>query len=224
MRETPVHLLPGSAGVSAMTTNASRLRRAHFAPAALALVIGLLFALSIRPAYANKDAEAFVQHAANDVMDVINNTSLSHRQKKQRIGDIVDEYVDSDAIADFSLGRHRRSATPHELDEFHQLFRDYITNYYVENLSNFEGATLKVTGSHSLGGRKGTIVTSVARAQDTDETEIDWRVRDSQIIDVRIANFWMALTLREQLDDVISRHGGRVSAAIDRLREMAQTS
>lgn len=206
-----------------MTTTVQPMRPQLLAPAALAMAITLTFACLSVPAHAaDSDAEAFIQQAADDAMAVINDDSLSHSAKKDKIGDIVDEYVDVEAIANYALGRHRRSASAAELSEFHDLFREYITNYYVENLSSLEGATLKVTGSRTLGGNQGTIVSSVAKAEGTEETEIDWRVRDGQIIDVKVASFWMALSLREQLDDVISRNGGKVSAAIDRLREMAE--
>jgi phospholipid transport system substrate-binding protein len=189
---------------------------------AAAFAAFLLFAFAAPPASAGKAAEEYVQELANEVMAIINDGALSERQKKSRISDIVDENLDIEGIALFTLGQYRKTATEDEIDAYVPVFREYLIEFYVGQLSQFEGATLTVTGSHDYGGQKGTIVTSEAEG-DGDTTEINWRViNNSSIMDVEIKGVWMALDLREQLVAVIDQNHGRVSAATERLKEIVE--
>jgi phospholipid transport system substrate-binding protein len=182
----------------------------------------LASALAAPPAFAGQAAETCVQELANEVMAIINDASLSERQKKSRIGDIADRNIDIKGIALFTLGQYRKSATQAEIDEYVPVFRLYLIEFYVGQLSQYEGMSFTVTGSRDIGGQKGTIVSSEANA-DGEITKINWRVvNNSSIMDVEIEGVWMALDLREQLVSVIDQNHGRVSAATERLKEIVE--
>jgi ABC-type transporter MlaC component len=182
----------------------------------------LLFALAAPPVIAGTPAETYVQELANKVMAIINDGSLSEPQKTSRISDIVDENIDIKAIALFTLGQYRKTATQGEIDAYVPVFRRYLIEFYVGQLSQYEGLSFTVTGSLDYGGQKGTIVTSQAEGAG-DTTKINWRVvNNSSIMDVEIEGVWMALDLREQLVSVIDQNHGRVSAATERLREIVE--
>jgi ABC-type transporter MlaC component len=184
------------------------------------LFVFLAFAVAARPAQAGQAAEAYVQGLADEVMDILNNDALSERQKTSQIAAILDSNLDIEAIALFALGQYRAGASQADLDDYVPAFRAYLIDFYVGQLSDLEGASLKVTGSHDYGGQKGTVVYSEAES-DGDTTEINWRVQNnSSIQDVQLEGVWMAQDLREQLVSVIDQNGGRVSAATERLKEI----
>jgi len=181
-------------------------------------VVGLSLAA---PARAGQAAEAYVQGIADDVMAIINDDGLSEKQKRSQLTAILDANIDIEAIALFCLGQYRQGASQADLDEYIPAFRAYLIDFYVGQLGDLEGAALKVTGSEDLGGQKGTVVYSEAEA-DGDTTEINWRVKgNSSIQDVEVEGVWVALDLREQLVSVIDENSGEISAATDRLKEIA---
>lgn len=182
-------------------------------------VIGLW--LAAPPAAAGTAAEAYVQGLADDVMAILNNDGLSENQKRSQLTSILDGNIDIEEIALFCLGQYRQGASQADLDEYIPAFRAYLIDFYIGQLSELEGATLKVTGSQDMGGQKGTVVYSEAES-DGDTTEINWRVQGSSSIrDVQVEGVWVALDLREQLVSVIDENGGDISAATERLKEIA---
>lgn len=184
-----------------------------------ALAVGLI--LLVAPARAGGAAEAYVQGLADETMAIVNNAKLSEKQKRSQLTSILDGNIDIAAIALFCLGQYRQSASQADLDKYVPAFRAYLIDFYIGQLTDLEGASLKVTGSEDLGGQKGTVVFSEARSGG-DTTEINWRVQNnSSIRDVEVEGVWVALNLREQLVSVIDEAGGDISAATERLKELA---
>lgn len=184
--------------------------------------VAVLLAIVPQPAAASKAAETYVQDLADQAMSVINDSSLSARQKKSELSDILDANIDIEKIAFFTLGQYRRDASDSDLAKYIPAFREYLIDFYVDKLSRYEGLTFKVTGSRDLGGQKGTVVCSEAMSAG-EPTEINWRVENSSTItDVEIDGVWMAQDLREQLVSVIGSNGGHISAATERLKEIAR--
>jgi phospholipid transport system substrate-binding protein len=196
--------------------------RLDFGSLGIAFAAFIFIALAAPPAWAGNAAETFVQELANEAMAIINDDALSARQKKAQMSDILDANIDIEGIALFTLGQYRKTATPAEIEDYVPMFRLYLIEFYIGKLSQYEGMSFTVTGSHDYGGQKGTVVTSDADV-DGDTTEINWRVlNNSSIMDVEIEGVWMALDLREQLVSVIDQNHGRVSAATERLKEIVE--
>jgi phospholipid transport system substrate-binding protein len=196
--------------------------RLDFGSLGIAFAAFIFIALAAPPAWAGNAAETFVQELANEAMAIINDDALSARQKKAQMSDILDANIDIEGIALFTLGQYRKTATPAEIEDYVPMFRLYLIEFYIGKLSQYEGMSFTVTGSHDYGGQKGTVVTSEADV-DGDTTEINWRVlNNSSIMDVEIEGVWMALDLREQLVSVIDQNHGRVSAATERLKEIVE--
>ena len=200
---------------------ALRLSWLNIGLAPLAAVFVALVCLAAGPARADKAAEQYVQDRADEVMAIINNSSYSTAKKKAEISDIIDEFIDVERIAMFTLGKYRSQVGDSERDDYVAAFREYLINYYVGQLSQFEGVTLKVTGSQD-DARKGTLVSSIAATDNGEPTEIDWQVASgTSIVDVSIAGVSMAQTLREQVVSTIDQNDGQISPAIDLLHQLA---
>ncbi|MFO1187013.1 MAG: ABC transporter substrate-binding protein [Alphaproteobacteria bacterium] len=168
--------------------NAS-LRHSGWIAVVAALIAGAW--LLVAPARAGQAAEVYVQGLADDVMAVINDESLSAGQKRNQLSSILDGNIDIEEIALFCLGQYRKGASQSARDDYIPAFRAYLIGFYVGQLSDLEGASLKVTGSEDLGGQKGTVVYSEAET-DGDTTEINWRVLNaSSIRDVEVEGVWV---------------------------------
>lgn len=192
--------------------------------AARPFVLGLaliLMAVAAPAAQAGKAAEAYVQKLADDAMAIINDASLSQDQKKAHLTTLLDANIDVKAIGLFTLGQYRKGASEADLSAYIPVFHDYLIGFYVKNLSGLGKASFRVTGSTDLSGNKGTVVNSIASSDQSEPTEINWRVlNDTSVQDVQIAGAWMALALREQMVTVIDANQGKISAATAKLKEI----
>lgn len=184
---------------------ALRLMRSRFAALVL---IGLLAPFA---AQANPASEKFIAERAARVVQVLNSADPI-AQKRDELSALVDENVDIETIATYTLGRYRASASQEELDRYISAFKDYLFAYYIKPAAGFSGIALTVTGSSDVPGGKGSIVHTVAKTPSS--INLDWYViGDGSIVDVEIAGISAAKILRAQVLAVIGLSGGKVSAA-----------
>ncbi len=185
--------------------------RWHFAAALLLIAL-------IAPAFAhaNPASEKFIAERAVRVVEVLNGTETKE-QKQEELTKLVDENVDIERIAYYTLGKYRASASQDELDRYIAAFKDYLFAYYIKPAAGFSGITLEVTGSTDVPG--GSIVHTVAKTPSS--FDLDWYViGDGSVVDVQIAGISAAKLLRAQVLAVIGLSGSKVSAATGLLKTL----
>ena len=172
-----------------------------------------------------EDAERFVQDEANNVIETLNalqsgQTNLERVQSDFR--NRIDDLADVERIANFVLGRYRRSATPDDLAEFRTAFREYAIGVYEHELSAYAGQQLEVTGS--VIRREGDYIvrSRVYGGPQAQEFDVNWRILETdgalKAVDVEVFGVWLAQTQREQILAVIGNNRGDVNAATAMLR------
>jgi phospholipid transport system substrate-binding protein len=143
------------------------------APAAL-LSPSLARAQAIRT-HGDSEAEAFVQTQASRVLQILNDRDQSVSAKKLAFRGIIDQVADVQRITSFVLGRYRRSVTPAQYAAFAAAFRQYADNIYESRLGDYNGQTLKVTGS-VVRQPGDVVVSSEVTGGGKAPTVVNWRV------------------------------------------------
>ncbi|MEX6633511.1 MlaC/ttg2D family ABC transporter substrate-binding protein [Hyphococcus lacteus] len=177
---------------------------------------GMTLALTAQPAFADQNAETFVQTILDEAEPAL---SVSDRdQMFDAIEDIVDKHVDMRRIGRFVLGQYARQMTDTQADVYYPLFKRYATQIYQNTLSDYAGQTLKVTGSVDRSERDIIVNSKLENPEPGDpfaNAVIHWRVyraRDSKemtVVDAGADNVWLAIEQRSQFTSIIANNGGR---------------
>jgi len=155
-------------------------------------------------------AEAYVQKALDEVVEVL--AIADPEEKRARLRDIIETYIDTNRVAQSTLGKYRRSASRDQLREFIPLFKEYAIGLYEEQIENYGGERFRVTGSVVRSERDVIVNTVVVGGSEFDGTVVQWRVyvRDGelQVVDVGAENIWLGIEQQSQFTSFIADNGG----------------
>lgn len=167
-------------------------------------------------------AKAFILALSDNVLRVLDDTTLTGQERDDRYRQILSEGFALDYIARLVLGRHGRTATKAEMAEYTRIFPDYILNIYVHRLTEF-GDEQFIVSDTAPAGKKDIYVRSEIVRPDGPPVAADWRVRvrkgEFKIIDLKIEGISMASTQRERFAAKIAEVG--VAGLIKSLKEDA---
>ncbi|HSQ97804.1 MAG TPA: ABC transporter substrate-binding protein [Rickettsiales bacterium] len=85
----------------------------------------------------DKDVEKFINDMSKTSQSILNNKSLSEKQRKKDYKDFSDKIVDSEWVAKFVLGNYWRQINQKQQEEFLVLYRDYLLDNYMPKLEDY---------------------------------------------------------------------------------------
>jgi phospholipid transport system substrate-binding protein len=184
------------------------------------LVAALVILAPARPAAA-QDPAAVITNLGNDALKVLGPT-VDPNLRVARFRQLFQLDFNVPGIARFVLGRYWRLATPAQQQEFVSLFTDYIALVYANQLAQYNGETLRVTGTRSA--PDGELVSSeILRTNGQPSARVDWLLTPAngsyKISDVIFEGVSMAATQRSEFASVIQRNGGQVQSLITALQQ-----
>lgn len=144
--------------------------------------------------------ENLVHDAANRFLEVMRNGA-----DRGEIADTLNKYVAMGSLALFVLGKHRRKLKSDRQQTYVDLFNRMILKVIAKNGKKVRGTAFVVTGS-----RKNIVRGYVQHDKDR-RTELEFRVKNDRIADIRIQGIWMGILLRQSFDHVIHK-GGNIDA------------
>lgn len=169
---------------------------------------------------ADAAATAFVQQTGNQIVAVVNGSGTSE-QKRPRMQQVIDQNVDVDEIARFSLGGAWRRATAEQQRTYLGLFHDVLLNNIVSKIGDYQGVRFTVGRASP---RADTIVvnTTVDRPNNP-STQVDWVISSAsgrpKIVDVVAEGTSLRLTQRSDYAAYLNRNNGSVDALIAAMRQ-----
>ena len=187
--------------------------------------------VAISPAaFADNKSEAFVEANANAVLHVLNNTSLTNDQRKQKFADYMNEFAHMPSIARRVLGAEGRSLSQAEFDKYYRVFETYAMEVYEVHLDQFRGEAINVTGSRDDDARRSTVESVIKSSQTGRDTKVYWDVLRSQDgktyrvrdvgIDIGGSVLWLAQEQQAQFESFLGRNNGDVDKLIGRINVM----
>lgn len=129
------------------------------------------------------------------------------------------DYIDTQRIARFTLGRHWAVLSEEERKQFEIKFRQYAAVQLRAALAGIEfgQAEVKSASLHSSGD---TILITKASARMSGGDILRWRVSGSdpqRIIDIELGGLWIAIEQRAQFQAILDRNCGNVRALMSEL-------
>jgi phospholipid transport system substrate-binding protein len=191
--------------------------RRWFAFCSLVFAAGLLTAAPRGMAQA--DPVAFINQLGTQAIQVLG-PSVPQAQRVQRFRELFGADFDVPGIAQFTLGRYWRIATPEQQQQFMRLLQEYLAQAYAGRLAEYAGEPFHALSARQDGGD--TIVASEIIKNDGGKIRVDWYLVNNggwKISDAYVAGVSMKITQRDEFASVIQQGGGQVQYLLDRLRQ-----
>jgi phospholipid transport system substrate-binding protein len=193
---------------------------------ALAVFLGAVVTGTSRSARAQDSARHFMQSLGDEAIAILADEGLSTAQREEKLGRLFDRGFHLPTVSRFVLGRHWRSATQDQRQEYQQVFRDFIVKSYSKRFSSFAGEQLNITGSRAEGEHDTIVISTIVRPQGK-PTRVSWRLRryadDFKIIDVIVEGVSMLITQRDEFSSVIRKSGGELDGLITLLQDKVES-
>ncbi len=106
------------------------------------LYLFLLLSLFSTNAVANneeKDLEIYVKKLISDGYELFNNEKIPTIQRNKYITELLNNNLNLDWMARYSLGRHRRSLDNNKIEEFIKVYSKFVVKAYVDLTHHYRG-------------------------------------------------------------------------------------
>lgn len=198
------------------------------------LVVLALACLAVGTASATakyRDSGEFVTVLGNRAIELLTAKNTTIEDQEHRFRALLREGFAVRKIGRFVLGPYVREASDGELNEFLNLFEDYIVSLYSSAFRSYGGETFAVQKVLDTRSSQDTMVEthifpSAANAAPVNEsapTRIVFQVRNTngeyKILDVKIQGISMIVTQRDEFTGFIRHNGGKIQPLIDALRK-----
>lgn len=193
--------------------------------------LAIAAALALTPAaFADKKSEAYVQTNANQVLKVLNDTSLSDAARRQKFSEYMHQFANVPNIARRVLGAEGRSLSQADFDRYYKVFEQYAISVYEVQLDQFRGREIRVTGSRDDDPRRSTVASVIKSTETGKDIKVYWdvlasadgatyRVRDVGL-DIDGSVFWLAQDQQSQFEAFLGRNNGDIDKLIGRINQM----
>jgi len=190
------------------------------------LLTGCLFTVghSASAMAADDGPGAFVTRLGEKTIAKLTDVSLSKDARESEFRNLLREGFALKAIGHFVLGKYGTDAPAATVNEFVQVFEDYIVSLYGKQYSpdaKHKFVVEKVTATSRP--NDSMVLTKLAASDGGDPLHVLFQVRntgdDFKILDVRVEGVSMVLAQRDEFTSYIAANGGKVEALIGALRQ-----
>ncbi len=177
---------------------------------------------------ADKDPGAFVTRLGNQTIDFLSDAAAPQHLREDRLRGLLRDGFAVERIGRFVLGKYRRTASEQSVDEFVDVFEDYIVALYAKQFSRFSGETFTVEQVVKTRRPKDSMVkTKIIPGGGGEALKVEFQVRnlgdEFKILDVRLEGVSMVLAQRDEFSAYIGNNGGKVEALTAALRKRLVT-
>lgn len=190
--------------------------------AALAICALLFAGIGSARADDHADAQAFIQTLANNALVLVNDKSLSDKERVDRFRTLFVASFDLPEIGKFVLGRHWKTATPEQQQSFVKAFQEFTVLTWATRFKDYSGVSFQVDGANPADEGYWLVDLRILRNQG-DPLPLGWRVHKTadgwRITDILVEGVSMALTQRQDFASAMQSSGGSIDALLDAMNK-----
>lgn len=185
----------------------------------LSLVVAASFGVSTAAMAATPAAaKSYIDKVATQVIGVLKGDG-EESAKQAKVEGIIADRVDIGFIGRFVLGKHWRSATTQQQNEYLAAYKPFILKNYAGKLSKYSGETYSIKNARADGDA--AVVTMAIHDASGKDVIVDYRLRgpDSsmKIADIMVEGVSLLATQRSEFDSIVNRKG--VDGLIEALKK-----
>ncbi len=184
-------------------------------------ICSLLFLAILTPISSFADKIKKSQSLVTDIyreLSIISELSLTESEQKEKLVFLFDKYVDVKIIARAVLGGAWRQASPSQKNKFISAFKEYVSNKYGKQFSEFKGTKLKIQKSRDTGTKAGVLVSSYLTVPGRESIKVIWQVSDGsgffKLIDIKLEGVSMLSTERQEIRSKLKKASGSINKLI----------
>jgi phospholipid transport system substrate-binding protein len=197
----------------------------------LAAILGAGVIAAAPDALAARDAsvEQYVEANASSALHTLGDNSLSDTERQQTFNTLVNQFSDIDSTAQYVLGTYAPQVwrDPGLKAQWVNAFRQFLIATYEDQLNQFSGGQVTVTGSTVLNTR--VIVNSRLTPPGARPLQVQWKLQRAganwRVFDIALQSgesvVWLAQQQQLVFRDQLARNHGDIS---DLIRQLNQTT
>jgi len=199
--------------------------RRQFAVIFCIFTCGLFTAVHAASAMAADDGPgAFVTRLGEKTIAKLTDVSLTRNAREKEFRSLLEEGFALKAIGHFVVGKYRAETPDVTMNEFVQVFEDYIVSLYGKQYSPNESHKFVVEKiANTSRPSDSMVITKIVSGDGGDPLHVTFQVRNLgesfKILDVRVEGVSMVLAQRDEFTSYIAANGGHVESLIGALRQ-----
>ena len=167
-------------------------------------------------------AQTFIRTLADKALVLVNSTTMKDAERAEGFRALFVEAFDIPEIGRFVLGRHWKSASPDQQQQFLKAFEDFTVLTWSTRFKDYSGVSLEILGASPADEGFMIVESRIVRTQG-DPLPVGWRVHKVgeqwKITDILIEDVSMALTQRQDFAAVIQSSGNSVGGLLDTMNK-----
>lgn len=168
------------------------------------------------------DAQKFINTLANSALVLVNDKSMSDKDRADRFRTLFVATFDLPEIGKFVLGRHWKTATAEQQRAFVKAFEDYTVLTWSTRFKDYSGVSFAIDGASPADDGFWQVDLRIIRSQG-DPLPLGWRVHKVdggwRITDIMVEGVSMALTQRQDFASALQSSGGSLDSLLDAMRK-----
>ena len=174
---------------------------------------------SFQKLYADRvvGSEYLVASLYNDLV-ATSMKEMSIDEQKKELEKLFQKYVDIPIIARAVLGKSWREANTDQRTLFVDAFKNYVSDKYGRQFSEFKGTKLEIVKSRDTLTKAGVLVSTVVVVPGNPSLKVVWQVSDGsgslKLIDLRVEGISMLSTERQEFRSKLKKFDGSLSDVI----------
>ena len=171
-------------------------------------VMAILILAHTPVALAEESAKAHIDSLGREAIETLTGGSLSESAQRAKFLDLLDRGFDVPAIAKYVMGKYWKTLSPDQQSHFVQSFRDDLSRQYANRFKEYRGVDFHIKGAREIGDGGYFVQSSLKKPSEAAKTEVEWKVYDSKILDVKVEGVSMSQTKRDETYAAIAAAGG----------------
>jgi len=159
------------------------------------------------------EAQKFIRTLADQALVLVNDKKISDSDRAERFRGLFVVGFDIPEIGKFVLGRHWKSASVEQQQDFLKSFEDFTVLTWSTRFKDYSGVSFDVQGAAPADDGYWQVDSTIHRTTG-DPLPLGWRVHrvDSnwRITDILVEGVSMALTQRQDFASAMQANGGKI--------------
>ena len=167
-----------------------------------------------------KGVEHFVKELNDGVFGIINSETIVEDVKVRSLAKMFRQYVDTDWMARFVMGRYYKQMDPEEAKRYLEIYREYLIYSYVPSFQEYAAKSYEILRVIYKGSDEAVVQVKLSGVKDkAADIRVDYRLRkvgdNFKIADIIGEGVSLITTQRSDFGGLVARKG--VAYFLDRL-------
>ncbi len=154
-------------------------------------------------------ARRLIVRTVDEVIEVLNDPSLSSAARRGRLEEIAESRFDFDTMSKLVVARYWKRFTPQQREEFVREFKEFLARNYGARIDQYNQEQVEIVGERPAARGDVTVLTRIVGGE-FQGAEVDYRLRERdgswRVID-KVEGISLVLNYRDQFKSLLSRGG-----------------